>query len=90
MFSKILKGTSREVKSKVYLAYVRPNLKYCSVCVCVCVVWDKHQQRLDRKIDMVHRRTARFVFGKFDRFSNVTLMISELGWSNLLERNGLS
>ena len=35
---------------------------------------------------MVHRRTARFVFGKFDRFNSVHLMISELGWSSLLER----
>ena len=35
---------------------------------------------------MVQRRVARFVFGKFDRFSSITLMISELGWSSLSER----
>ena len=45
------------------------------------MVWDKHSQRLVRKIDMVQRRAARFVFGKFDRFNSVHLMISELGWS---------
>ena len=28
MFRRILKGASREVKSKVYLAYVRPNLEF--------------------------------------------------------------
>ena len=28
----------------------------------------------------------RFVFGNFDRFSSVTSMINELGWSSLLER----
>ena len=28
MFGKISKGTSREVKSKVYLTYVRPNLDF--------------------------------------------------------------
>ena len=66
MFGRILKGTSREVKSKVYLTYGRPNLEYCSM------VWDKHPQRLEKKIAMVQRRAARFVFGNFDRFSSVT------------------
>ena len=35
---------------------------------------------------MIQRRAARYVFGKFDRFSSATLMVSELGWSSLLER----
>ena len=71
MFGRILKGTSREAKAKVYLTYVRPNLGYCSM------VSDKHPQHLERKIDMVQRRVARFVLGNFDRFSRVTSMINE-------------
>ena len=37
---------------------------------------------------MVQRRAARFVFSNFDRFSSVTSMINDLGWSSssLLER----
>ena len=36
---------------------------------------------------MVQKRAARFfVLGNFDRFSSVTSMINELGWSSLLER----
>ena len=35
---------------------------------------------------MEQRRAARFVFVKFDRFSSVTLVISELGRTSLLER----
>lgn len=80
MFGRVLRGTSREVKSKVYLTYVRPNLEYCSM------VWDKHSKQLEGKVEMVQRRAARFVFGKFDRFSSPSLMIRELGWASLLER----
>ena len=49
------------------------------------MVWDKYSQRLEKKSDMVQRRAARFVFGNFDRFSSVTSMINELGWSSLVE-----
>ena len=50
------------------------------------MIWDKHPQLLGKKNDMVQRRAASFVFGNFDRFSSVTSMINELGWSSLLER----
>ena len=50
------------------------------------MVWDKHPQRLEKKIDMVQRRAARFVFGDFEWFSSVISMINEFGWSSLMER----
>lgn len=71
---------SREIKSHAYQALVRPTLELCSS------VWYPSNKDAIYKIEMVQRRAARYVTGRYQRRSSVGDMLSELHWKTLEER----
>ena len=68
------------MKATCYQTYLRPVLEYASV------VWSPHYQLDIDKLEMVQRRSARFVLNKKDRYDSVTEMLSFLGWPSLQSR----
>src|ERR1700678_3547870 len=56
---RVLRGCPLKVKSIAYFSLVRPLLEYC------CTVWSPYEDGLDHAIEMVQRRAARFVSGRF-------------------------
>ena len=68
------------VKDECYKSLVRPIMEYASC------VWDPHTQRNTNKLEMVQRRTARFVKGDCSRTSSVTAMLADLEWNTLQQR----
>ena len=64
----------RKVKQMAHTTYIRPTVEYASP------VWDPHTKRNTNKIEMVQRRSARYVTGNFDRTSSVTSMLNCLSW----------
>jgi hypothetical protein len=75
-----LKIKDRKLKEKAYIAIVRPSTEYCST------VWDPHTQQQSRSLEMVQRRAARWVTGRYHNTSSVTDMLSDLGWRDLAQR----
>ena len=71
---------SRSIKERAYFALVRPQLEYCAT------VWDPQDSGSIKKLEMVQRRAARYVLGRYRRRASVTEMLSELQWSTLKER----
>ena len=70
----------RDVKENCYKSLIRPIMEYSST------VWDPHTARNINKIEMVQRRSARFVFNNFGRTASPSEMMSQLGWESLAER----
>ena len=68
------------VKTSCYQTYLRPVLEYASV------VWLPHYQTDIDRLEMVQRRSARFVLNKKDRYASVTKMMESLGWPSLQSR----
>ena len=71
------RGCPQLVKETVYLSLVRPLLEYASC------VWDPSGEGLKHELEMVQRRAARFVLDDYARNSNVTHMLSRIGWKTL-------
>ena len=72
---------SKVIKSSAYTALVRPHLEYCSS------VWDPYTKGLSDKIEMVQRRSARWVFNKYRTCpdsTGPTEMLRDLDWPPLL------
>ena len=67
-----LHGCLSQVKEKCYKSLIRPVMEYSSS------VLDPHAQRNINKLEMVQRRTARFVKGDYVRTSSVTSMLADL------------
>ena len=61
---------------------VRPSLEYAST------VWDPYQNSLDKDIEQVQRRAARFVFNQYQDVSPgcVTNLLNQLEWEPLKHR----
>jgi hypothetical protein len=59
---------------------VRPKLEYATT------VWDPHHKYLQHNLEMVQRRSARWVCHNYSREASVTSMLDALGWQSLLER----
>ena len=59
------------------LIVIKPALDYVSV------VWSPHCQSDIDKLEMVQRRSARFVLNRKNRYASVTNMMSYLGWPTL-------
>ena len=70
----------RHTKELCYKSLVRPVLEYA------CTVWDPFTQDNIRKLEMVQRRYARFIFNDHRRSSSVTTMLHQLQWPTLQER----
>ena len=75
-----LKINSTALKSTAYKTLIRPSLEYA------CTVWDPYTQRNIYKLEMVQRRAARFVLGRYNNTSSVGDMLFELGWTSLQTR----
>ena len=75
-----LRQCSKAIKSKAYLAFVRPIFDYASV------VWSPHTNSNINTLQMVQRKAARCVFGDFSTYSSVSSMLQELQWNSLQER----
>ncbi|KAK3099192.1 hypothetical protein FSP39_000806 [Pinctada imbricata] len=63
-----------------YTTLVIPLMEYGSI------IWDPHSADLTRKLEMVQRRSARFVTHDHRRTSSVTSMLDHLQWRTLQER----
>ena len=75
-----LRGCSREIKLKAYKTYINPLLNYSST------VWNpdgEGNQGLRDRLEMVQRKSARFVIADWRRESSPTTMINQLGWKSL-------
>ena len=66
-----------EVCAKTYFTMVRPINEYAAP------VWNPYTQRNIGRIEMVQRRAARFVCG---RYHNTSRMLQELKWPSLKRR----
>ena len=69
-----------KVKSTAYNALVRPQLEYSSS------VWSPHTQTNIHKLEMVQRRSIRWVKHDYSRYTSVTDLQNALGWSTLERR----
>ena len=72
-----LRISSTEVKTRAYQSFVRPRLEFASA------VWDPHTKANIDCIEMVQRRAARWVLGRYHNKSSVTDMLAHLGWRSL-------
>ena len=70
----------RETKVLCYKTLLRPVMEYAGV------VWDSHSTTYIRKLEMVQRRYARFVFHDYRTTSSVSAMLYQLQWPTLQER----
>ena len=68
------------IKEKAYISLVRPTVEYASA------LWDPHLQKDKHKLEMVQRRSARYVTNRYRNRSSVTDMIEQLKWTPLEER----
>ena len=75
-----LKQCSTTMKSKAYLAFVRPIVEYAAVS------WSPHTNSDINTLEMVQQKAARFVFNDYSSYSSVTAMLQELKWSSLQDR----
>ena len=71
---------SKAVKERAFQALVRPSLEYC------CSMWDPSDQSNIHRLEMIQRRAARYVTGRYRKRSSVGAMLSSLGWPSLQER----
>ena len=74
---------SKCIKAAAYKALVRPHFEYCST------VWDPSTKHLSKKIEMVQRRSARWVCNSYRTGPNSTgptEMLNDLDWPPLQTR----
>ena len=64
----------RKIRADAYCTYVRPILEYAAF------VWSSHTNTNINKLESVQRRAARYVMSDFDRYGNVSKMLSTLQW----------
>ena len=79
-----LSQCQRSVKCACYNTYVRPTLEYASS------VWSPHLLSDINRIEMVQRRSTRFVYNDFARTSSVTSMLNNLNWPLLQQRRDIA
>ena len=75
-----LRVRDAKLRESAYKAIVRPAVEYCAT------VWDPHTQQQARRLEMVQRRAARWVTGRYHNTSSVTDMLNQLGWRSLALR----
>ena len=75
-----LKGCPEKLGKTAYFALVRSFLKYSAT------VWHPHQKYNSDKLEMVQRRAARFMKGRYGMYESVTQMFEELSWVPLSKR----
>ena len=76
-----LSSCPRPVKVQMYQALVRPHLEYAATA------WDPYHMNNINSLEMVQRRSARFVTGNYNRTpGTVTRILSDLQWPTLQRR----
>ena len=70
--------SNSDIKQKAYISLVRPTVGYASA------LWDPHLQKDNLKLEMVQRRSARFVTNRYRNRSSVTDMLEQ--WTPLEDR----
>ena len=76
-----LRICDKEVKLQSYKTFVRPIIEYASI------VWDPvGNLKLNRHIDMVQRKSARWICNQWQREASPTAMIKELDLQTLEQR----
>ena len=87
-------------KASITLNFIRRNLKYCprktkemayfslvhSTLDYSASVWDPHLKNDRTKLEMINRRSARFVMNDYNNTSSVTTMLNTLQWPSLETR----
>ena len=68
------------VKGLAYQSYVRPVLEYSPT------VWDPYTVGSIKKIELVQRRAAQFILGRYRRTYSVNAMLTRLNWEPLASR----
>ena len=86
-----LKINSQTIKEKAYRSIVHPKLEYCSTvwdpkCIKNPKEGDKTKHRLVYQLEMVQRRAARWVTGRYHNTSSVSDMLRGLDWRSLEQR----
>ena len=71
-----LRQASEETKAQAYFTMVRSNLDYCST------IWSPYQRDQKHQVEMVQRRSARFVTNRYRNTSSVSDMLDYLGWES--------
>ena len=69
-----------DIKEKAYTALVRPAVEYASS------VWDPHLQKDINKLEMIQRRSARYITNKYHNTSSEETLLQKLQWPTLEER----
>ena len=75
-----LQVSAPSIKEPAYKALVRPHLEYCPC------IWDPFTSKEIDKIEMVQRRSARYVLNRYHNTSSVNEMLRELKWPSLQDR----
>ena len=68
------------LKTTAYQTLVRPQLEYASS------VWDPYTKKNTDRLEMVQRRSARYVLNRYNNTSSVTNMLHHLKWESLEQR----
>ena len=71
-----LRQASEETKAQAYFTMVQSNLDYCST------IWSIYQRDQKHQIEMVKRKSARFVTNRYRNTSSTTNMLDYLGWES--------
>ena len=71
---------SVKIKSNAYKTLIRPTLEYA------CPVWDPYTKSDIQRLEMVQRRSARYVCNSYQRRASVSEMIQRIGWPSLATR----
>ena len=71
------KHCNRRIKEATYVTYIRPMVEHAATA------WDPHTQKNVNKIEMVQRRSARYVLGDYQQTSSVAAMLTQLQWPSL-------
>ena len=75
-----LRSCNSEIKAQSYKIYVRPILEYGSI------VWDPYTETNIKKLEMVQRKAARFIFNDWRYTSSPTTMLQDLSLPTLQQR----
>ena len=72
--------SSTKTKEAAYYAMVRPSIEYA------CSIWDPYEKGDISKLEMIQRRSARFVTQRYHNRSSVSNMLQHLEWKSLETR----
>jgi len=84
MVRRNLSGCNKNIKSLAYTSLVRPSVEYASS------VWDPYLSKHIQQLEMIQRRSARFVHADYRYSSSPSAMIDNLKWQKLETRRKIA